>query len=54
MTTKKGMVTHAGMVPNVNMGPDLIWGIAPGAVVSEKIDAIKGTWQEYIDAANNK
>ena len=54
MQTKKGMVTHAGMVPNVNMGPDLIWNISAGAVVSEKIDAIKGTWQEYIDAANNK
>ena len=52
MLTEKGMITYHGLIPNLNLGPDLTWGIAPGTVVSEKIDAIRDTWKSYIDAAN--
>ena len=54
MQTEKGMVTWGGVVPNVNMGPDLIWNITAGAVVSEKVEAIRDTWKAYIDDANAK
>ena len=52
MLTEKGMITYHGLIPNLNLGPDLTWGIAPGSVVSEKIDAIRDTWKSYIGAAN--
>ena len=52
MMTEKGMVTYAGVVPNVNVGPDFIWNIYAGCVVSEAVEAIRDTWKAYIDEAN--
>ena len=54
MQTQQGMISYAGVVPNVNLGPDIVWSIAPGAVVSEKVEAIRDTWKAYIDEANAK
>ena len=54
MQTQQGMISYAGVVPNVNLGPDIVWNIAPGAVVSEKVEAIRDTWKAYIDEANAK
>ena len=47
-----GMITYHGVVPNLKLGEDLVWGISAGAVVSEKIEAIANTWKGYIEEAN--
>lgn len=47
-----GFVTYAGMIPDLQTGPDLIWGINGDAKVSEAVDAIVDSWQAYVDAAN--
>ena len=48
-----GMITYGGMIPDLQTGPDLIWGINGDAKVSEAVDAIVDSWQAYVDAANN-
>ena len=50
--TKNGMITYHGIIPNLNLGPDLTWGINADCVVSEQIDKIRDTWKSYIDEAN--
>ena len=52
MMTEKGTVAYHGMVPNLSLGSDFVWGIGPGAVVSEKVEAIRDTWKAYVDEAN--
>ena len=47
-----GTVAYHGLIADLNLGPDFVWGIGPGAVVSEKQEAIRDTWKSYIDAAN--
>ena len=47
-----GMITYHGVVPNLKLGEDLVWGISAGSVVSEKIEAIANTWKGYIEEAN--
>lgn len=47
-----GTVAFHGMIPNLNLGPDFVWGITPNCVVSEKVEAIRETWKAYIDDAN--
>lgn len=54
MLTQNGMVTYDGLIPNMQRGSDLTWGITTGAVVSEKVEAIRDTWKSYIDEANAK
>ncbi len=53
MMTVNGMITYDGLIPNLAQGPDFTWNINAGAVVSEKIDAIRDVWKKYIDDANN-
>lgn len=53
MMTTNGMITYDGLIPNLAQGPDFTWNINAGAVVSEKIDAIRDVWKKYIDDANN-
>ncbi len=52
MMTEKGTIAYHGMVPNLSLGSDFVWGIGPGAVVSEKVEAIRDTWKAYVDEAN--
>ncbi len=52
MMTDKGMVAYHAMVPNLSLGSDFVWNIAPGAVVSEQVEAIRDTWKAYVDDAN--
>ena len=54
MMTEKGCIAYHGMVPNLNLGSDFVWNIAPGAVVSEQVEAIRDTWKAYVDEANAK
>ena len=47
-----GTIAFHGMIPNMDIGPDFIWNITPGCVVSEQVEAIRDTWKAYIDDAN--
>ena len=47
-----GMITYDGIIPELKRGEQLTWNIAAGAVVSEQVEAIKDTWQNYVDNAN--
>ncbi len=49
---KYGTIAFHGLIPNLNLGPDFVWGIGPNSVVSEAQEAIRDTWQSYIDEAN--
>lgn len=49
-----GIITFDGIIPNLQRGSDLVWNITAGAVVSEKVEAIRETWKAYIDEANGK
>ncbi|MBR4529526.1 MAG: extracellular solute-binding protein [Lachnospiraceae bacterium] len=47
-----GTIAFHGMIPDLNLGPDFVWGIGPNSVVSEAVEAIRDTWKSYVDAAN--
>ena len=47
-----GTIAYHGMIPNLNLGPDFVWGIGPNTVVSEAVEAIRDTWKSYVDDAN--
>ena len=47
-----GTIAFHGMIPQMDIGPQLIWNIGPNAVVSEQVEAIADTWKQYIDDAN--
>lgn len=47
-----GTVAYHGLIPNLLTGEQLTWSIAPNAVVSELVEAIRDTWKAYIDEAN--
>ena len=52
MMTEKGTVAYHGMVPNLSLGSDFVWGITGDTVVSEAVEAIRDTWKSYVDEAN--
>lgn len=53
MMLTKGMITYEGVLPQLQIGPDFLWGAgAKGAVISEKVEAIRDTWKGYVEAAN--
>ena len=52
MEPEHGMVSYHGLVPNLNLGPDLTWGIGPNGDVTQATENIIGTWTEYVNAAN--
>jgi len=47
-----GTVAYHGLIPNLATGEQLTWSIAPNAVVSELVEAIRDTWKAYVDEAN--
>ena len=47
-----GTVAFHGLIPNLDLGPDFVWGIGPNSVVSEAQEAIRDTWKAYVDEAN--
>ena len=52
MQGENGTIAYHGLIPNMDIGPDFVWGIGPGTVVSEAVEAIRDTWKAYIDEAN--
>ena len=47
-----GMIDYSGVVPNVSVGSDFVWSVAPGADLTSVIEGIRDTWKTYIDDAN--
>ena len=52
MMREKGIITYHGVVPNLQLGPDLTYNIGIGTDVTATVEAIRDTWKGYIDAAN--
>lgn len=54
MEGEHGTIAFHGMIPNLDLGPQLVWSIAPGSVVSEQVESIRNTWIAYVAAANGE
>ena len=52
MDEDHGTVAYHGLIPNLSLGEQFVWNIAPGSVVSEQVEAIRDTWKAYVDEAN--
>ena len=52
MEEDHGTVAYHGLIPNLSLGEQFVWNIAPGSVVSEQVEAIRDTWKAYVDEAN--
>ena len=51
--TATQMVWYTDMVTGYDLGPDYIWDVyGQAATPAEQAEAMRGTWQAYIDAAN--
>lgn len=51
---ENGMVTYQNMVAGVSMGDDLFWAINEDNTPAQQAEAIRNTWQAYLDEANSK
>lgn len=53
---QNGMTTYHLIVPGLDLGPDLIWGLGTDgdSTPAAKAEAIRDTWQSYLDELNNK
>ena len=47
-----GMVSYDGMIPGLEMGPQLTWSVNGDAKVSELVEAAATQWKTFIDTAN--
>ena len=52
MMREKGTVAYHGLIPNLSLGSDFVWGIGWYTTVSESVEAIRDTWKAYVDEAN--
>ncbi len=52
MSPEHGTIAFHGLIPNLSLGSDFVWGIGPNTVVSESVEAIRDTWKAYVDEAN--
>ena len=50
------MTTYHLLVPGLDLGPDLIWGLGTDgdSTPAAKAEAIRDTWQSYLDELNSK
>lgn len=49
-----GVIMNEKLVNGIDMGPDLYWGINKDNTPAQQAEAIRNTWQSYIDTANGK
>jgi|GEM_PF-2469753 len=55
---KNGIVTYHNMIPNLQLGADLLWSLGYAdesgevATPAQRAEALRATWNSYIDAAN--
>jgi ABC-type glycerol-3-phosphate transport system substrate-binding protein len=52
VSAEHGTVAYHGLIADLNLGPDFVWGIGPNADVAAAQETIRDTWKTYIDAAN--
>ena len=52
MSEDHGTVAFHGLIPQLDLGPQFVWGIGPNADVAAAQEAIRDTWKSYIDDAN--
>lgn len=50
--SEHGTVAYHDMIPNLKLGEELTWSIAPNADVAALTEAIADTWKAYVDEAN--
>lgn len=49
---ENGMITYHPMIPGLDMGPDLIWGISKESTPAQQAEKIRNTWASYLEEAN--
>jgi multiple sugar transport system substrate-binding protein len=49
-----GVPMYEKTINGINMGEDLLWGISKDSTPAQKAEAIRNTWQSYIDEANKQ
>lgn len=47
-----GRVTYHNMIPGLQMGADLLWGISADKTPAQKAEEIRNTWAAYLEEAN--
>lgn len=47
-----GRITYHTMIPNLDLGPDIIWGISKDNTPAQAAEAIRNTWAAYLEEAN--
>lgn len=49
---ENGRVTYHTMIPGLDLGPDVIWGISKDNTPAQQAEAIRNTWASYLEEAN--
>ena len=49
---ENGRVTYHSMIPGLDLGPDLIWGLSKDNTPAQAAEAIRNTWAAYLEDAN--
>lgn len=51
---KNGRVTYHTLIGNLNLGPDVIWGINADSTPAQQAEKIRNTWAAYLALANGE
>ncbi len=54
MMMEKGMITYHGIIPDLDTGDPFLYQFYSGCDVSANVEAIRESWKNYIDKANQK
>lgn len=49
---ENGMIDYNLMIPNLDLGEDLMWGISKESTPAQQAEKIRNTWAAYLDEAN--
>lgn len=49
---KNGMITYHNMIPGLQLGADVVWGISKDSTPAQQAEAIRNTWASYLEEAN--
>ncbi len=47
-----GMIDYTTMIPNLDLGEDLMWGISKESTPAQQAEKIRNTWASYLTEAN--
>lgn len=54
MDPEHSAVDYSSVIPNLQLGADFMWSIAPGANVALNVNGVRDKWKKYVKDANNK